>query len=128
MFNHSAYVDGLAAIEDNLSNKSSRSRVNSGPCLPLSLPSLAVLERDAVTAAPQAVLRQLRRSPSPSEELGKQSQEPDTVSDGHSGATTVSKSSEQENLPTRNSESITRSARVWKEPKVKTCSFFQIFP
>ncbi|KAJ7904430.1 hypothetical protein B0H14DRAFT_2328319, partial [Mycena olivaceomarginata] len=43
-----------------------RRRVSSHPCLPERLPTTGFLEREAEIDAPKAVLRQLRRSPSPS--------------------------------------------------------------
>ncbi|KAG2118836.1 uncharacterized protein F5147DRAFT_667016 [Suillus discolor] len=42
-----------------------RARVSSDPCLPARLPTTGFLQREAEQNAPRAVLRQLRRSPTP---------------------------------------------------------------
>nr|GAT54022.1 predicted protein [Mycena chlorophos] len=42
-----------------------RRRVTSHPCLPERLPNASILQREAESSAPAAILRQLRRSPSP---------------------------------------------------------------
>ncbi|KAJ7638732.1 hypothetical protein FB45DRAFT_740212 [Roridomyces roridus] len=44
-----------------------RTRVTSDPCLPERLPNAGVLQREAEHEAPKAILRQLRRSPSPTD-------------------------------------------------------------
>ncbi|KAG1839068.1 hypothetical protein C8R48DRAFT_741991 [Suillus tomentosus] len=50
----------------NLAQRSvARARVSSDPCLPARLPTTGFLQREAEQNAPRAVLRQLRRSPTP---------------------------------------------------------------
>ncbi|KAJ7095297.1 hypothetical protein B0H15DRAFT_828923 [Mycena belliarum] len=52
--------------ESGISKPVPRRRVSSNPCLPERLPTTSFLQREAETVAPKAVLRQLRRSPTPS--------------------------------------------------------------
>ncbi|KAJ7744528.1 hypothetical protein DFH07DRAFT_834634 [Mycena maculata] len=63
--NHVHYLDYLGS-DQNSDRPAPRRRVSSDPCLPERLPATSFLEREAELVAPKAVLRQLRRSPTPS--------------------------------------------------------------
>ncbi|KAK0206499.1 hypothetical protein DFS33DRAFT_1372790 [Desarmillaria ectypa] len=52
-------------IDSTQACRRARRRVTSDPCLPERLPSTAFLQREAESVAPNEILRQLRRSPSP---------------------------------------------------------------
>jgi len=94
--------------------------VGSEPCLPARLPSTAFLQREASQAAPKAILRQLRRSPTPpsspppqlaSEESedGSTRERRDSVS---SSASPTSPSTPLNWIMPRSN-----STRTWKEPQ-----------
>lgn len=61
MFNNEPTLNTLDARNPYLPI---RQRKQSNPCLPDRLPNLAFIEREAVSQAPLAIIRQLRRSPS----------------------------------------------------------------
>ncbi|TFK75993.1 hypothetical protein BDN72DRAFT_360057 [Pluteus cervinus] len=66
--NNAFIVQSLESLERNdqrLEVPALRKRVKSDPCLPARLPSTGFILREAEDLAPKAVLRQLRRSPSP---------------------------------------------------------------
>ncbi|KAJ6539260.1 hypothetical protein B0H19DRAFT_961215 [Mycena capillaripes] len=63
--NHASLVHYLG--NDHISDRPiPRRRVSSNPCLPERLPTTSFLQREAEIDAPKAILRQLRRSPTPS--------------------------------------------------------------
>ncbi|KAF7352865.1 hypothetical protein MVEN_01253500 [Mycena venus] len=63
--NHASLVHSLGS--DNSDRRPiPRRRVSSNPCLPERLPTTGFLQREAEIDAPKAILRQLRRSPTPS--------------------------------------------------------------
>ncbi|KAJ7507712.1 hypothetical protein B0H11DRAFT_1704780 [Mycena galericulata] len=62
--NHAPWVHYLGS-DQNSDRPKPRRRVSSDPCLPERLPTTGFLEREAETVAPKAILRQLRRSPTP---------------------------------------------------------------
>ncbi|KAF7301345.1 hypothetical protein MIND_00699700 [Mycena indigotica] len=77
--NHSALLSSLG--EGRARRPSSRRRVTSDPCLPERLPTSSILQREAEHDAPRAILRQLRRSPSPSPPQSPTSEEAEEEED-----------------------------------------------
>ncbi|KAH7922456.1 hypothetical protein BV22DRAFT_1070433 [Leucogyrophana mollusca] len=68
MFNNASIILSIADrlnSEPVLPRATPRPRVSSDPCLPARLPSTGFLQREADDFAPKAILKQLRRSPSP---------------------------------------------------------------
>ncbi|KAL4264211.1 hypothetical protein AB1N83_004585 [Pleurotus pulmonarius] len=67
MFNNAFLIHSLKenVDQDEAPRPRPRPRVSSEPCLPERLPSGGFLQREAEYSAPRAILRQLRRSPSP---------------------------------------------------------------
>ncbi|KAJ8698236.1 hypothetical protein PTI98_004968 [Pleurotus ostreatus] len=67
MFNNASLIHSLKGNvdQDKEPRPLARPRVSSEPCLPERLPSGGFLQREAEYSAPRAILRQLRRSPSP---------------------------------------------------------------
>ncbi|KAG1907291.1 uncharacterized protein F5891DRAFT_1125198 [Suillus fuscotomentosus] len=64
--NTSLILSIVDCFSPNLAQRSvARARVSSDPCLPARLPTTGFLQREAEQNAPRAVLRQLRRSPTP---------------------------------------------------------------
>lgn len=64
--NASLILSIVDCFSPNLAQRSvARARVSSDPCLPARLPTTGFLQREAEQNAPRAVLRQLRRSPTP---------------------------------------------------------------
>ncbi|KAF8558887.1 hypothetical protein OG21DRAFT_1474706 [Imleria badia] len=93
-----------------------RHRFHSEPCLPARLPSSAFLQREASQAAPKAIIRQLRRSPTPPTSPSP-SEEPE---DGER-RNSVSPSASPTSPTTPSSWSISipnfSSTKTWKEPQ-----------
>ncbi|KAK0453581.1 hypothetical protein EV421DRAFT_1765080 [Armillaria borealis] len=64
--NNAAIIEVLGRnLDSTQARRRVRRRVTSDPCLPERLPSTAFLQREAEIVAPNEILRQLRRSPSP---------------------------------------------------------------
>ncbi|KAJ7937135.1 hypothetical protein B0H13DRAFT_2226543 [Mycena leptocephala] len=63
--NHASLVHYIGS-DHNSDRPIPRRRVSSDPCLPERLPTTSFLQREAEIDAPKAILRQLRRSPTPS--------------------------------------------------------------
>ncbi|KAG6837556.1 hypothetical protein H0H93_007737 [Arthromyces matolae] len=93
------------------STRANRLRVVSELCLPERLPSSGFILREAEDLAPKAILRQLRRSPSP----------PSPHSDGHSDipmrGRSASQSSEASSSTSPKSPKVQIVASSWKEPQ-----------
>ncbi|KAJ3820149.1 hypothetical protein F5880DRAFT_1590253 [Lentinula raphanica] len=114
MFNYRPIVQSLG----NTSDPHPRKSHPSDPCLPDRLPNTSFIQREAEQVAPKAILRQLRRSPSP---------EADNDDDGDDGAHSRSPSSASTQLsspPNSPSQSNhhhpqpnLKSKPAWKEPQ-----------
>lgn len=95
-----------------------RARVSPDPCLPARLPTTGFLQREAEQNAPKAVLRQLRRSPTPpSPTTEYHDATEDTQS--HTGRRGSVSSESDQTSPTRSLFTISRSqpSGGWKEPQ-----------
>ncbi|KAI9574582.1 hypothetical protein HD554DRAFT_2011948 [Boletus coccyginus] len=96
-----------------------RHRLDSELCLPVRLPSTAFLQREASQAGPKAVLRQLRRSPTPPSSPPP-SEVPEDSSTGER-RNNVSQSASPTSPTTPSSWSFTipkfGSTKTWKEPQ-----------
>ncbi|KAF5387827.1 hypothetical protein D9615_000337 [Tricholomella constricta] len=90
-----------------------KTRVISHPCLPERLPSSGFIQREAEDLAPRAILRQLRRSPTPtsSEHDGL----PDTSEHDRRGSVSSVGSSSSVTSPI--SPKVNTKTSVWKEPQ-----------
>jgi len=65
MFNNAPLVLALANDLEPSPSPESRRCITSEPCLPERLPSTRFIQREAEDGAPRAIIRQLRRSPTP---------------------------------------------------------------
>lgn len=65
MYNLLPVLQQMDDLQSPSSSPDVKARVTSSPCLPLSLPSTSFLQREADQAAPRAIIKQLRRSPTP---------------------------------------------------------------
>ncbi|KAG6857351.1 hypothetical protein H0H87_005654 [Tephrocybe sp. NHM501043] len=109
--NNSPIVQALGKRLDNNSS-AARGRVTSDPCLPERLPSIGFIQREANDLAPKAIIRQLRRSPTP----------PSPASDIHTDVPERSRRASQSSEAS--SASAPRSPKVlanritaWTEPQ-----------
>jgi hypothetical protein len=135
MFNNASVVHSVGLHLDPLPPSSNpRQRVKSDPCLPERLPSTGQSEnhiyfsvltlykgfihREAEQEAPKAIIRQLRRSPTPpltdSEEASPRETRPRTSS--------TSSSSSRFSFPSSPTQTIA-STTSWKDPQVCTYIF-----
>ncbi|KAF5369836.1 hypothetical protein D9758_001133 [Tetrapyrgos nigripes] len=120
-FNNAPIIDALEKSLDSLpSGASPRRRVDSDPCLPSRLPSNSVLQREAEQVAPKAILRQLRRSPTPP--LQNEENDEHEETDRHTRERTLSSASSDSSrksiislLKRQKSDSVTRGP--WKDPQ-----------
>ncbi|TFK55752.1 hypothetical protein OE88DRAFT_1652206 [Heliocybe sulcata] len=91
----------------------SKAKLGSDPCLLARLPSSAFIQRDAEREAPYAIIKQLRRSPSPTES------QPEESSD-KAGSPRTRKSSaastSSSGSPTKKRVSVLNNASNWKGP------------
>jgi len=132
-WNHSAIVDALGeALDQPVSQRTKRprQRVSSASCLPERLPStgknrfslkrcvspflVAFIEREAEGLAPDAIFRQLRRSPTPPhtpEQRGSTKDEEDVAESPISPASKPSRS-----LSWKRGAAVSQGP--WKEPQV----------
>ncbi|KAJ4466506.1 hypothetical protein J3R30DRAFT_2268970 [Lentinula aciculospora] len=121
-FNHESIIESLGKHLDNNSisrTSPKRQCLPSSLCLPVRLPNSSFIQREAELAAPKAILRQLRRSPSP-----PLSETDDLDSEGGGHARTLSSAStefaspssspSQSNYKSNNTEKLSSS---WKEPQ-----------
>ncbi|KAJ7179908.1 hypothetical protein C8R43DRAFT_1055888 [Mycena crocata] len=118
--NNASLVHYLGA--DHISDRPlPRRRVLSSPCLPERLPTTAFLQREAEIGAPKAILRQLRRSPTPPSPPS--SPEPEIEgSSGHQRRPSLSSlASSASSIKSFGSSLIQRrqdkSQSSWKEPQ-----------
>lgn len=95
-----------------------RARISPDPCLPARLPTTGFLQREAEQNAPKAVLRQLRRSPTPPSPTTEYHDATEDTSPQVGRRGSVSSASEQ-NSPTRSLFTFSRSqpSGGWKEPQ-----------
>ncbi|KAG2047418.1 hypothetical protein BDR06DRAFT_1030861 [Suillus hirtellus] len=103
----------------NLAQRSvARARVSSDPCLPARLPTTGFLQREAEQNAPRAVLRQLRRSPTPPSPTTEYHDAPEDIPPHVEIRGSVSSESDQTSS-TRSLFSFSRSqpSGGWKEPQ-----------
>ncbi|THV08644.1 hypothetical protein K435DRAFT_740905 [Dendrothele bispora CBS 962.96] len=103
----------------------SRRRIASDPCLPERLPSNSFLQREADQVAPKAILRQLRRSPTPpsdTPEDGSEQAEQDENQSDHRRERTLSSASEGSTksiigLLKRQTSKSLNGKGPWKDPQ-----------
>ncbi|KAJ7068185.1 hypothetical protein C8F01DRAFT_1117211 [Mycena amicta] len=92
-----------------------RRRVTSDPCLPERLPSTSILQRDAEFDAPKAVLRQLRRSPTPSPPHSPESPTAEEESQRRQSITSIESSTSIKSFGSVFKQNPT--SHSWKEPQ-----------
>ncbi|KAJ3922819.1 hypothetical protein F5877DRAFT_32964 [Lentinula edodes] len=117
-FNHESIIESIGSqLNDNTTSRTSpkRQRLPSSLCLPDRLPNSSFIQREAEMAAPRAILRQLRRSPSPPSEAddldsedGRHTRNPSSVS---------TESTSPSASPSRSSLETQRINSAWKEPQ-----------
>ncbi|KAK7061647.1 hypothetical protein R3P38DRAFT_2493853 [Favolaschia claudopus] len=83
--NHAYLVHYLGSDDLDRRRPIPRRRVSSHPVLAERLPTTSFLNREAEDDAPRAILRQLRRSPSPSPPQSPELETKDTTEDGSNG-------------------------------------------
>ncbi|KAG5716525.1 hypothetical protein E4T56_gene16327 [Termitomyces sp. T112] len=115
--NNASAVQALGQRLDNPPDgeycRTSRARVITNPCLPMRLPSSGFILREAQDLAPRAILRQLRRSPTP----------PSPGLDVHSTVLTRSRrASQSSEVPLSSSAPQSQNIQTntitsWKEPQ-----------
>ncbi|KIK48644.1 hypothetical protein CY34DRAFT_7976 [Suillus luteus UH-Slu-Lm8-n1] len=95
-----------------------RARVSPDPCLPARLPTTGFLQREAEQNAPKAVLRQLRRSPTPPSPTTEYHDATEDTQP-HAGRRGSVSSESDQTSPTRSLFTISRSqpSGGWKEPQ-----------
>ncbi|KAG2754675.1 hypothetical protein P692DRAFT_20861454 [Suillus brevipes Sb2] len=95
-----------------------RARVSPDPCLPARLPTTGFLQREAEQNAPKAVLRQLRRSPTPPSPTTEYHDATEDTQP-HTGRRGSVSSESDQTSPTRSLFTISRSqpSGGWKEPQ-----------
>ncbi|KAG1755791.1 hypothetical protein EDB19DRAFT_1662983 [Suillus lakei] len=95
-----------------------RTRVSPNPCLPARLPTTGFLQREAEQNAPKAVLKQLRRSPTPPSPTTEHHEATEDTSPHVGRRGSVSSDSDQTS-PTRTLFTFSRSqpSGGWKEPQ-----------
>lgn len=95
-----------------------RARVSPDPCLPARLPTTSFLQREAEQNAPKAVLRQLRRSPTPPSPTTEYHDATEDIQP-HTGRRGSVSSESDQTSPTRSLFTISRSqpSGGWKEPQ-----------
>ncbi|KAJ7699998.1 hypothetical protein B0H17DRAFT_1158033 [Mycena rosella] len=98
-----------------------RRRVSSNPCLPERLPTTGFLQREAETVAPKAILKQLRRSPTPSPPDSPEPEAEETSGHQRRPSLTSLASSAESSIRSFGSSLIQRredkSQSSWKEPQ-----------
>ncbi|KAJ3811922.1 hypothetical protein F5876DRAFT_88015 [Lentinula aff. lateritia] len=117
-FNHESIIESIRnQLNDNTTSRTSpkRQRLPSSLCLPDRLPNSSFIHREAEMAAPRAILRQLRRSPSPPSEADDLDSEDERHTRNPSSASTESTS--PSTSPSRYSLETQRINLAWKEPQ-----------
>ncbi|KAF8826660.1 hypothetical protein F5879DRAFT_930467 [Lentinula edodes] len=117
-FNHESIIESIGSqLNDNTTSRTSpkRQRLPSSLCLPDRLPNSSFIQREAEMAAPRAILRQLRRSPSPPSEADDLDSEDGRHTRNPSSASTESTSPSAS--PSRSSLETQRINSAWKEPQ-----------
>ncbi|KAJ3869714.1 MAG: hypothetical protein NXY57DRAFT_981793 [Lentinula lateritia] len=117
-FNHESIIESIGnQLNDITTSRTSpkRQRLPSSLCLPDRLPNSSFIQREAEMAAPRAILRQLRRSPSPPSEADDLDSEDGTHTRNPSSASTESTSPSAS--PSRSSLETQRINSAWKEPQ-----------
>ncbi|KAJ4481440.1 hypothetical protein C8J55DRAFT_511734 [Lentinula edodes] len=117
-FNHESIIESIGnQLNDNTTSRTSpkRQRLPSSLCLPDRLPNSSFIQREAEMAAPRAILRQLRRSPSPPSEADDLDSEDGRHTRNPSSASTESTSPSAS--PSRSSLETQRINSAWKEPQ-----------
>ncbi|KAJ6599150.1 hypothetical protein DFH09DRAFT_903098 [Mycena vulgaris] len=108
---------------DHGSDRPIRRRVSSNPCLPERLPTTSFLQREAEIVAPKAILRQLRRSPTPSPPNSPELEAETDETPGHQRRPSLSSlASSASSIKSFGSSLIQRSRdsksqSSWKEPQ-----------
>ncbi|KZT24459.1 hypothetical protein NEOLEDRAFT_1067160 [Neolentinus lepideus HHB14362 ss-1] len=97
-----------------------KDRLQSNPCLPARLPSLAFIQRDAERETPLAFIRQLRRSPSPIEIQPEESS--DKADSPRTRKSSTASTSSPSDSPTKRrmsffANSTSKSKAPWKDPE-----------
>ncbi|KAJ3883235.1 hypothetical protein F5051DRAFT_392397 [Lentinula edodes] len=117
-FNHESIIESIGnQLNDNTTSRTSpkRQRLPSSLCLPDRLPNSSFIQREAEMAAPRAILRQLRRSPTPPSEADDLDSEDGRHTRNPSSASTESTSPSAS--PSRSSLETQRINSAWKEPQ-----------
>ncbi|KAK7470743.1 hypothetical protein VKT23_002163 [Stygiomarasmius scandens] len=118
-YNNSFIVD----VVGSSSNSPTRKRIASDPCLPERLPSNSFLQREAEQVAPKAILRQLRRSPTPPLESPEDQEDDESQTEtAHTRERTLSSASDGStksiiNLLKRQKSDSLNGRGPWKEPQ-----------
>ncbi|KAG2146741.1 hypothetical protein DEU56DRAFT_786157 [Suillus clintonianus] len=96
-----------------------RARVSPDPCLPARLPTTGFLQREAEQNAPKAVLRQLRRSPTPPSPTAEYHDATEDTSTHAGRRDSISSGSDQTSptLALVGTSSRSQTSGGWKEPQ-----------
>ncbi|KAK0468307.1 uncharacterized protein EV420DRAFT_1503720 [Desarmillaria tabescens] len=113
-FNNAAIIEVIGRnLDSTLACRRARRRVTSDPCLPERLPSTAFLQREAESVAPNEILRQLRRTPSPS---SSPPAEDDGFTHTRSSSVSTASASVRSNAKYKPTD-IQSLGAPWKEPQ-----------
>ncbi|KAH9947265.1 hypothetical protein B0H21DRAFT_692334 [Amylocystis lapponica] len=94
-----------------------RERVQSDPCLPVRLPSTAFLQREADQVAPKAMIRQLRRTPTPTSPSSAISDEETQELQEDDGVDQQQEEEEEEEVLSRSRSERGQAKKPWKDPE-----------
>ncbi|KAE9410384.1 hypothetical protein BT96DRAFT_1011935 [Gymnopus androsaceus JB14] len=117
-FNNAPMIDFLGKRLDSAGSSFTspkRKRVDSDPILPDRLPNTSFIQREAEIAAPKAILRQLRRSPSPP--LSADSSQEDGHSRRDSSASEPMSPSTSPSQIKQQQMDLQKINAAWKEPQ-----------
>ncbi|KAJ3800424.1 hypothetical protein GGU11DRAFT_742508 [Lentinula aff. detonsa] len=122
-FNHESLVESLGkSLDVNTASPTvpKRQSLSSSLCLPDRLPNSSFIQREAEKAGPKAILRQLRRSPSPSSSEADddfESEDGSHTRDPSSASTQSTSPSNSPSQPNHQPNHIQNSNSAWKDPQ-----------
>ncbi|KAJ3764166.1 hypothetical protein EV360DRAFT_91437 [Lentinula raphanica] len=121
MFNYSPIIEYLGNSPPPNSPLPRKSHP-SNPCLPDRLPNTSFIQREAEQVAPKAILRQLRRSPSPLSSPDADADDDDSQDGGHSrspssASTQLTSPPSSPSQSNHHSQLNSKSSSAWKEPQ-----------
>ncbi|KAJ3987206.1 hypothetical protein F5890DRAFT_1551609 [Lentinula detonsa] len=122
-FNHESLIESLGkSLDVNTASSTvpKRQSLSSSLCLPDRLPNSSFIQREAEKAGPKAILRQLRRSPSPSSSEADddfESEDGSHTRDPSSASTQSTSPSNSPSQPNHLPNHIQNSNSSWKDPQ-----------